>query len=108
MTYIAVRQLLPRLHNLCHVDSKDTMPRYSLNMLNFGSNVVNLPLVDSSGVILVNISIKVVKLKTEIKIGRNAQNTPLKLLRKFPKFPVSGRYLICLFTRWPPLKRSKP
>ena len=45
MTYIAVRQLLPRLHNLCHVDSRVTMPRYSLNMLNFGSNVINLPCV---------------------------------------------------------------
>ena len=30
MTYIAVRQLLPRLHNLCHVDSRVTMLRYSL------------------------------------------------------------------------------
>ena len=43
MTYIAVRKLLPRLHNLCHVDSRVTMLRYSLNMLNFGSNVINLP-----------------------------------------------------------------
>ena len=39
MTYIAVRQLLPRLHNLCHVDSRVTMFRYSLNMLNFESNL---------------------------------------------------------------------
>ena len=30
MTYIALRQLLPRLHNLCHVESRDTMLRYSL------------------------------------------------------------------------------
>ena len=43
MTYIAVQQLLPSLHNLCHVDSRVTMLRYSLNMLNFGSNVINLP-----------------------------------------------------------------
>ena len=65
MTYIAVRKLLRHLHNLCHVDSRVTMPRYSLNMLNFGSNVVNLPLVDSraSGVILVNIIIKVGKIE---------------------------------------------
>ena len=39
MTYIALRQLLPRLHNLCHVDSRVAMLRYSLNMLNFGSNL---------------------------------------------------------------------
>ena len=45
MTYIAVRQLLPRLHNLCHVNSRVTMLRYSLNMLNFESNVINLPFV---------------------------------------------------------------
>ena len=45
MTYIPVRQLLPRLHNLCHVDSRVTMLRYSLNMLNFGSNVNDLPCV---------------------------------------------------------------
>ena len=31
MPYIAVRQLLPRLHNLCHVDSRVTMLRYSLH-----------------------------------------------------------------------------
>ena len=30
----------PCVHNLCHVDSRDTMLRYSLN---FGSNVINLP-----------------------------------------------------------------
>ena len=41
----------------------------------------------SSGVILVNIIIKVGKLKTETIIGRNAQIIPFKLLRKFPKFP---------------------
>ena len=40
MTYIVVRQLSPRVHNLCHVDSGVTMLRYSLN---FGSNVINLP-----------------------------------------------------------------
>ena len=39
MTYIAVRQLLPRLHNLCHVDSRVAMLLYSLNMLHFGSNL---------------------------------------------------------------------
>ena len=33
MTYIPVRQLLPRLHNLCHVDSRVTMLRYSLKGL---------------------------------------------------------------------------
>ena len=33
MAYIAV-------YNLCHVDSRDTMLRYSLN---FESNVINLP-----------------------------------------------------------------
>ena len=38
-----VRQLLPRLHNLCHVDSRVTMLSYSLNMFSFGSNVINLP-----------------------------------------------------------------
>ena len=32
----------PRVHNLYHVDSRDTMIRYSLN---FGSNVINLPCV---------------------------------------------------------------
>ena len=61
-----------------------------------------------SRVILVNIIIKVGKLRTETKIGRNAQNTPFKLLRKFPKFPEGGRYLICIFPRWPPPKRPKP
>ena len=45
MTCIAVLKLLPRLHNLCHVDSRVTMLRYSLNMLNFRSNVINLPCV---------------------------------------------------------------
>ena len=29
MTYIAVRQLLPRLHIFCHVESRVTMLRYS-------------------------------------------------------------------------------
>ena len=30
----------PRVHNLCHVDSRDTMLRYSLIFL---SNVINVP-----------------------------------------------------------------
>ena len=47
MTYIAMRQLLPRFHNLCHVDSRVTMLRYSISILNFGSNVINLPSVVS-------------------------------------------------------------
>ena len=45
MTYIAVRQLLPRLQNVCNVDSRVTILCYSLNMFNFRSNVINLPCV---------------------------------------------------------------
>ena len=39
MTYFAVQQLSPRVHNVCHVDNRGTVICY---LLNFGSTVINL------------------------------------------------------------------
>ena len=39
MTYYAVQQLSPRVHDVCHVDNKGTVLCY---LLNFRSTVINL------------------------------------------------------------------
>ena len=54
-----------------------------------------------SGVIL---TFRVEKLRTQTKIDREVQNTPLKLFRNIPG---GERHLISIFPRWPPPKKTR-